>query len=148
VEVPLEMLSVVGVASVGNSGNPYANNTHYEQGAYAVQSLQGSYTVPGCYRLAQNYPNPFNPTTTIRYDLPFESKVKLQIFDLMGRLVATLVDGKQQAGFRMVRWDGHNKYGTDLASGVYFYRLQADATTTYLGKKEHFERTQKMVMVK
>jgi hypothetical protein len=110
--------------------------------------LQASFALPGSYALLQNYPNPFNPATTIRYDLPFESIVKLEIFDLMGRKVVTLVDGKQAAGFRAIHWNGRNAFGAGLASGVYFYRLTADATQIYLGKKEHFTKSHKMVMIK
>jgi len=106
------------------------------------------FDLPTAYVLEAAHPNPFNPATTIRYDLPFESIVKLEVFDVMGRLVTTLVDGKQSAGFRAIRWNGSNNHGAELASGIYFYRLTADATQTYMGKKEHFEKSHKMVMIK
>lgn len=142
VELGMQLLALASGKGISHA------YTQFEQGFYAEHYLQGSYTLPGVYDLAQNYPNPFNPLTTIRYDLPFESIVKLDIFDVMGRKVATLVDSKQSAGFRTVHWDGKNKFGSILSSGVYFYRLKAEATTEYLGKKETYEKVRKMVIVK
>ena len=85
--------------------------------------------------LYQNYPNPFNPATTIRYELKGTSKVLLQVFNLLGQLVATLVDGVQQAGVREVRWNS-----ASAASGVYFYRLEAssagDRSKTYMSVRK------------
>jgi hypothetical protein len=68
----------------------------------------------------RSYPNPFNPTTTIRFALPEEVRVNLEIFDLLGESIATLVDEKRQAGYYSERFDG-----TGLASGVYVCRIQA-----------------------
>jgi hypothetical protein len=144
VETPLEMSVTVQNMEPG-AGQAF---TKFEQGFYAQHYLHGSYVLPGVYYLAQNYPNPFNPTTTIRYDLPFNSNVKLEVFDIQGRIVTTLVDGKLSAGFRTVHWDGANRQGAEIASGVYFYRLKADATQTGLGKKGKYEKTHKMVMLK
>lgn len=87
---------------------------------------RGSFPVPGEYRLAQNYPNPFNPRTTIEYDLPARSHVRVAIYDLFGREVAVLVDGSEDAGYKSVEWNA-----VGVASGVYFCRLQAgDVTLT------------------
>ncbi len=122
--------------------------TQFEQGFFARHYLEGSYVIPGSYELAQNYPNPFNPITNIKYNLPFESIVKLEVFDVMGRKVITLVDRKQSAGFRSVRWDSKNSQGALVSSGVYFYKLKTEATTVYLGRKEKFEKVKKMVMIK
>lgn len=77
-------------------------------------------TIPVTLRLKQNYPNPFNPTTTIAYDLPTGTGVVLEIFDVMGRRVATLVSGQQTAGSHQIQFDASR-----LASGIYMYRLQA-----------------------
>ena len=72
------------------------------------------------FELYQNYPNPFNPTTTIRYELPSSSMVRLSVYDILGREVSILVDERKNAGSYEVKFDGSN-----LSSGVYFYQLQA-----------------------
>jgi hypothetical protein len=72
------------------------------------------------FRLEQNYPNPFNPTTTIEFALAETGEVKLKVFDMLGREVATLIDDRKNAGRHKVRFDASN-----LSSGVYFYRLKA-----------------------
>jgi hypothetical protein len=76
--------------------------------------------VPASYVLGQNYPNPFNPTTSITFGLPKDSEVTLEVFDSMGRVVATLAKGRYQAGLHTVTFDAK-----DLPSGVYLYRLKA-----------------------
>jgi len=76
--------------------------------------------VPGSFNLQQNYPNPFNPSTTIKFELPRASQVTLTVYDILGREVSVLVNDREDAGIHEVKFDGAN-----LASGVYFYRLQA-----------------------
>ena len=77
------------------------------------------------YALMQNSPNPFNPLTTIRYSLPERSRVTIRVFDVAGRLVATLADRVEDAGEGAVVWDGTNERGQDLGSGVYFCAMTA-----------------------
>jgi hypothetical protein len=77
------------------------------------------------YKLEQNYPNPFNPTTTIRYRIPETRLVKLKVFDVLGKEVITLVNEEKLSGNYEVKFNGSN-----LSSGVYFYRLTADTFTT------------------
>lgn len=74
---------------------------------------------PAAFNLSQNYPNPFNPSTTIAYSLKANDKVKLSVYDVTGKEVAVLVDGIQSAGTHTVQFDG-----TNLTSGIYFYKLQ------------------------
>jgi len=75
--------------------------------------------------LMQNYPNPFNPTTTIDYSLPEASKVRLDIYNVKGQLVRTLLNGDMPAGMHSVLWDGRDNNNAVVASGVYFYRLSS-----------------------
>jgi hypothetical protein len=75
--------------------------------------------MPSRVSIAQNYPNPFNPSTTIKYDLPMSAEVRVSVYDLLGREVSVLVNDRREAGVHEVKFDGSN-----LASGVYFYRLQ------------------------
>jgi hypothetical protein len=88
--------------------------------------------------LHANHPNPFNPTTTIRYELAAAGNVRLRVFDAAGRLVRTLVDTSEGAGAHDVTFDGRDDNGRPVASGVYFYRLDAGTTT----------QTRKMVLLK
>lgn len=76
--------------------------------------------VPAVYVLSQNYPNPFNPSTLIQYSIPRSGRIRLTVFDILGREIASLVDAVQAAGIHKARFDG-----SSLSSGTYFYRLQA-----------------------
>lgn len=76
--------------------------------------------LPNRFALNQNYPNPFNPTTIIRYELPYDCRVTLRIYNCLGQLTSTLVDGVERAGYNAVTWDG-SRY----PSGIYMYRLEA-----------------------
>jgi len=105
--------------------------TWTEQGALIeVASLttggEPSENLPDSYLLLQNYPNPFNPTTTISFSLPTASNAKLEIFNLLGQLVATPFDGMASAGDHQVVWDGNTLTGETASSGIYLYRLTAD----------------------
>jgi hypothetical protein len=84
--------------------------------------------------LGQNYPNPFNPTTTIGYELQMTAEIELSIYNLLGQKLATLVSGRQAAGYYQVKWDAAGQAG-----GVYFYRLRTESG---------FLATKKMVLVK
>ena len=85
-----------------------------------VTGVDGLPTAPV---LAQNYPNPFNPQTDISFDLPRSGRVKLQVFDLRGRVLRTLVDEHRSAGTHVATWNGRDDRGAETAAGVYFYRL-------------------------
>lgn len=84
--------------------------------------------LPANFELAQNYPNPFNPVTTIRFGLPREAEVSLEIYSVMGERVAELLNAKKlTAGYHTAVWNGKSSDGIPASSGVYFYRLKADA---------------------
>ncbi len=93
---------------------------------------------PTEFTLFQNYPNPFNPKTTVEYSIAEDSDVALKIHNLSGQLIRTLVDEYQTAGHYTVIWHGDNDAGQEIASGVYFYRLQAGDSIS----------TKKMVVLK
>ncbi len=89
-------------------------------------SVESSSSAPKTFRLAQNYPNPFNPTTTISFHLASPNNITITIYDMLGRIVRTLINRKESAGSHQVQWDGANKDGHRVASGVYVYRLEAN----------------------
>ena len=94
--------------------------------------------IPSKFDMSQNYPNPFNPTTKINYDLPFDSKVSIRLFDMTGREVAVIVNATQTAGYYTAQFNGAN-----LSSGTYFYNIIAEG-----GNNNKFVTTKKMVLVK
>jgi hypothetical protein len=79
--------------------------------------------LPVRFALAQNRPNPFGSTTSIRFELPVKAKVRLEVFDLLGRRVRLLADQEFEAGYQSVEWDGKDRSGTAAGPGVYLYRM-------------------------
>jgi hypothetical protein len=98
----------------------------------------GGKGLPHDFALTQNYPNPFNPTTQIEFSLPVASSVRLDIYNILGNLVRTVVDQPYPAGVHHITFDGRNSAGAPVASGPYFYRLTAG----------QFVQTKKMVLLK
>ncbi len=146
-------ISKVGLFFV-NAGTPppaftgvadYFFNTGFPIVPSIAQSIRGAEETPADYSLDANYPNPFNPTTTIRFALPEDSHISLRLYNALGEEIRTLVDDIRSAGFTAVEWDGRNSNGESVASGVYFYRIQANA----LGNPEHsFTSLRKMILMK
>ena len=95
-----------------------------DTGKQAGAALRFEVDQPIAFALAQNYPNPFNPSTVIQYALPQTTSVTLKVYDLLGKEVATLVDGIQDAGSYTRSFDA-----SELPAGVYLYRLQAGPFT-------------------
>jgi hypothetical protein len=93
---------------------------------------------PGVYDLKQNYPNPFNPVTTIGYDLPEAVFVRIEITDVLGRTVKTLVSGDRQPGHYQITWNGADDNGFAVSSGLYFYTMRS---------KDHI-RTKKLLLLR
>jgi hypothetical protein len=105
--------------------------------ALAVEEIDAG-NMPTAYSLSQNYPNPFNPSTAIEFTLPRWGQVTLEVYDIVGRKVRTLVSEAVTAGTKRVIWDGNNADGATVASGVYFYRIKAS----------DFSETRKMLLLK
>lgn len=99
--------------------------------------ISGIEGIPTNFELSQNYPNPFNPTTQIDFNIPFDGKVNLSIFDMTGREVATMINEVKTAGSYSVNFNGY-----ELTSGTYFYRIIAE------GKGQNFTSTKKMTLLK
>lgn len=101
-----------------------ARATTDEAGYFALPlaSLGGS-ALPQGFALGQNYPNPFNPSTVIPYQLTTATHVRIDVFNVLGQQVATLVDAERQAGFHAAKWDATDAAGQAMAAGVYLYRL-------------------------
>jgi len=85
--------------------------------------------LPWAFALEPNYPNPFNPSTQIHFSLSAGVDVRLEVFNTLGRRVATLVEGFRSAGEHTVTWDGRDIHGSSVPSGVYLYRLTAGTET-------------------
>jgi hypothetical protein len=102
--------------------------------------------VPEEFSLKQNYPNPFNPVTTIMYQLPVESQVRLVIYNVLGQEVKTLVNRIQSHGWYEVNWDGMSGDGTPAGSGLYIYRIEADGMGAKA--KSTFLQHRKMILLK
>jgi len=114
------------------SGYDEATETYsaYVVGSWPMPPVNGiddvDYTeIPSATNLHQNYPNPFNPTTEIGFELPEEGRVELNVYDVSGKLVKTLVEGEKEAAYHTVYWNGTDNAGKVLPSGVYVYTLKA-----------------------
>ena len=98
-----------------------------------------SVPLPETFELSQNFPNPFNPSTEIQFTVGKDALVSLNIYDIQGRLVSSLVDNSfYSSGSYKITWDGNNQYGTQVPSGMYMYKLVS----------EHQTVSRKMVLMK
>jgi photosystem II stability/assembly factor-like uncharacterized protein len=100
--------------------------------------------IPQTFALDQNYPNPFNPTTTLRYALPKDARISLSIYNILGQKIATLKDEVQNVGYYNILWNGKSDFGSQVASGVYFYRIDARP----LDGSQSFSAIKKMMFLK
>ena len=101
-------------------------------------SVLSHISIPTKFALMKNYPNPFNPITNIQFTIPVDSFVKLFIYDIHGKTVFKIINSELESGYYNVVWDGNNELGQKVASGIYFYRLQAKSFTS----------SQKMIFIK
>ncbi|MFQ5583194.1 MAG: choice-of-anchor B family protein [Calditrichia bacterium] len=103
-----------------------------------VVGIEDRPELPLVFALGANYPNPFNPTTTIPYQLPRASEVKIIVYNMLGQKVRTLLNESKEAGFHSAVWDGRNESGAQVSSGIYLYRIEAG----------EFRRVRKMILMK
>jgi hypothetical protein len=115
-----EELTVVIAAN-----NYSVSNANITMSPVGLTAVTGSGFAPETFVLNQNYPNPFNPSTTISFEVPVASRVSLQVFNLLGQEVATLVNSDVAAGKQEIVWGGKDNAGRSVASGMYFYKLSA-----------------------
>jgi hypothetical protein len=115
-----------------------------EFGITSVKDPLGS-LIPKEFVLENNYPNPFNPNTILRYQIPMEAKVTLRIYNILGQEVKTIIDEIQSAGFKSIEWNSTNNIGNAVASGVYFYRIDATSVTE---RTKTFTQVKKMLLLR
>lgn len=123
-------------ATNGSGSGPWSDVWTFNSGTTAVEDINN--LTPNTFTLNQNYPNPFNPVTTIIYQLPEVGKVSLKIYDILGQEVKSLIDEVQKPGYKAVEWNSTNNLGQNVASGIYFYRLEAGI----------FSETKKLILIK
>ncbi len=137
--VPLWFSAVTDTSGAGSTINyvPLWKDTLVIKDVSDVRVVDGG-GLPETFSLSQNYPNPFNPTTQINFEIPVRSRVTLTIYNVLGQKVTTLVDKEMSAGRYIADWNSASDGGTIVASGVYFYKLEAG----------DFIETKKMVLLK
>ena len=127
----------VAIGALLNDGTA-SNAGHVRVYSLAELFIDSQQLLPDKFTLDQNYPNPFNPITTLRYELPENGLVNITIYDMVGRQVKTLVNQRQDAGYRSVVWDATNDNGKPVSAGIYLYQIQAGGNM----------QTKKMVLLK
>ena len=106
-----------------------------------ITGVDDEVTVPSAFKLEQNFPNPFNPTTTMRFGIPEKGNVKLSVLNILGEEIRVLLNGEKDAGYHSIDFNG-----SDLTSGVYFYRIQVVDPSSSSGQV--FIDTKKMLLLK
>jgi hypothetical protein len=142
---PYTMVYIVGEErpvqeQMAGTGEVLISNTSLRR---VVVRLGGAGEVPKEFALFQNYPNPFNPSTSVRYGLPVQSAVTLEVFNMLGQRVRTLLNTVQSAGYHVAAWDGRGDQGRQAGSGVYFIRMNAKGADNKV-----FSDVRKMLLLK
>jgi len=109
-----------------------------DEGALEELNIKNNKALPERFTLHQNYPNPFNPVTNLDYDLPEDAMVNITVFDMMGKVVRTLVNDQQSAGYKTLQWNAMSNSGQPVSSGLYIYTIQVG----------EFSKTRKMILLK
>jgi len=137
--IDLRMLSYQFVVlEVNGTSCEFALDDIFWSGGGEALKISDSNNISDRFLLNDNYPNPFNPLTIINYNIPDDGSVNITIYDMMGRIVKTLVNGSQTAGFKSVQWNATNDRNEPVSAGLYLYTIQA-------GK---FRQAKKMVLLK
>ncbi|NLI16700.1 MAG: T9SS type A sorting domain-containing protein [candidate division Zixibacteria bacterium] len=126
----------VEMANVDITFRPKIKGGYFRYGSIGIDD--NTPVLPSAIALNQNYPNPFNPETNIEFALPKGGNVSIEVFNVLGQKVKTLISEYKDAGTYSVRWDGTNNNGMAVPSGVYFYRMVT----------EGFSQTNKMIMLR
>jgi PKD repeat protein len=123
-----------------NAGNLESMKAQAELTVSLVTSVddKSRLALPAQFELFQSYPNPFNPAANIKYALPKPSDVKIEIYNILGQRITVLVDEQQEAGYHIIQWGGKNDGGELVATGTYFYRIEAG----------DFVKTRKMLLLR
>ncbi|NIS16809.1 MAG: T9SS type A sorting domain-containing protein [candidate division Zixibacteria bacterium] len=121
----------------GFSLSPELVNDTIQLGISKVTDINPG-VIPAKFELGQNYPNPFNPTTNIEFAVPARTHVRLNVYNITGQKVRTLIDQELEAGWKLVTWDGKSDSGNEVGSGMYLYRVEAG----------DFVESKKMMLVK
>ena len=121
------------------------NNGGYDDSMYVNNNIvadvdedEHGNILPHQFELSQNYPNPFNPVTNIKYNIPARSYVTIEVYNVIGQKIRTLVDENKSAGEYHTTWNGDDSYGQKVSTGVYFCRFQAG----------DYVETKKMILLK
>ena len=109
-----------------------------DEGALEELNIKNNKALPERFTLHQNYPNPFNTVTKLDYDLPEDAMVNITVFDMMGKVVRTLVNDQQSAGYKTLQWNAMSNSGQPVSSGLYIYTIQTG----------EFSKTRKMILLK
>jgi immune inhibitor A len=131
-----EAETYVGVTNISDSGDTMTCD--FFVSSLDVKDQADGDLLPHSYILKQNYPNPFNPETKIEYNLKENGWVKLEVFNILGQKIFTLVDGYKEKGEHVVTWNGTDEEGGPLPSGIYFYQITTD----------NFQKANKMILLK
>jgi len=130
--------NLVFLAGEGFTADLVAFLSEVQIGSSVLNAIRETDELPRTFALYQNYPNPFNPTTSISYDLPKESNVKIIIYDVVGREIRTLINQRQAAGYQSIIWDGKDNNGSLVSTGVYLCHMVTN----------EFRKVQKMTFLK
>jgi len=134
--------AVIGVAQ--NSAHLQSIGFWYQSAGFVTRVEEISSTLPTEFELHQNYPNPFNPSTTIRFSLPQDAEVTLTVYDILGRRFRFLEKVTFKAGVYSVVWEARDHRDRQVASSIYFYRLEAST----LHGSTVFTDTRKMILLR